>query len=125
MTRSRGGESTDERTNQDLHRLLAPQRQPAAADLEQAGTAALQHPQPAADANAHLGHAADPARSTSHVGDLGLFSGAKQFQRQEGIYIHIRPRAMAGRSGSLLRLNLNYSLPGTFTLSREELEECA
>jgi hypothetical protein len=69
---SGAGDGSDE----DLHGTFPTQGQPAAADLQQAGTARLEHPQPGAGTNAQLGHAADPGRLAGDISHVGPFARA-------------------------------------------------
>jgi hypothetical protein len=75
---SSDGDGLDE----DAHEGLATQTEPVAANIEKAWAAGLKHTQTAADADAQLGHAANPGRLAFDVGHVAALAKPEIFQRQ-------------------------------------------
>jgi hypothetical protein len=75
-------------TNEDLGALLAAKRQTAAADLQEARPAGLEHTQTAASPQTQLRQAADPTRLTRDKGHVRPFTRTQQFEREETFQIH-------------------------------------
>jgi hypothetical protein len=74
--------------HQNVRVGVATQAEATAADAKKAGTAALEHLQAAAGANAEFRHAAHPGRLTGNFGNVSPFAAAQQFQRKEKVCIH-------------------------------------
>jgi hypothetical protein len=87
--------------DQDLEGTLAPQRQPATADLEKTGTSRAEHLQTASGTNAKLRHAADPRLLAANVGNVGPFTSLEEFEREEAFTSH---GGCSRRSGGKIRL---------------------
>src|SRR5262249_26979764 len=92
--------------DEDLHRRVAAERQPATADLQQAGGAVAEHLQASADADAQLGHAGHPGGIAGHVGHFPPFTGPQAFEGQQGEGVQ-GPCSRRAWGGGLLRQSLN------------------
>jgi hypothetical protein len=74
--------------DENLRRLLAAQRKPAAADLQKAGPTALQHEQAATHSYAQLGQTTDPGRFALNFGNISPFARTQQFEGEKSIQSH-------------------------------------
>jgi hypothetical protein len=73
-------QSSPLRPDEDAHHVIAAQAQAAAAHLQHARAAWLEHLEATAVANAQFRHPADPARFALNVFDHGAFAAAEQFE---------------------------------------------
>jgi hypothetical protein len=71
--------------------MIAAERQPAAADLDQARGAGAKHLHPAADPDAQFAQPAHPGGLAGNVAYLRPLTRAEAFQRQEEIDAHKTP----------------------------------
>lgn len=78
--------------------MIAAERQPPAADLDEAGRSGTQHLHPPAHTNAQLAQPAHPGRLARDVADLAPFAGTETFEREEEIDTHETPRG-GGKAG--------------------------
>src|SRR5262249_48301867 len=82
IQRSHGG-SPDDGTHQNLRRAIAAYAEPCITDLQEAGGTRLEGAQTTADAQAKFCESVNPVRLTTDIGDVGPFTRAEVFQRQE------------------------------------------